>query len=289
MTYARGGALDNNAAGTADPASRPTKGDAMSFIPVVKAGKGGITHPDLTASWGKGAVLSINAEVSHYQPGGQDPHFSVTGEVRTDESRRLRDIQGGGCLHDEALRYWPEVAPIVALHGSSAKTGEPMHGSANGWYFLSGYFDGAGERYHYGNSKGHHRGEYRLPTPRECLETFAGHVRVSIEEAEQVAGRVAAIERGKCPVCDGSALANGLPCSDCKGTGAESDRRAYVRAWAAECEAMRPRWQRECLEGLAWLLQHGTPSDLRAEWFKRVPEYTGHAIQSLPLPASVQP
>ncbi len=67
--------------------------------------------------------------------------FSVQGEIHS--SRRAYELGTGnphtcGCIHDDVLRAFPHLAPIVALHLCDVETGEPMHGPANGWYRLSG-------------------------------------------------------------------------------------------------------------------------------------------------------
>jgi len=51
---------------------------------------------------------------------------------------------------------------------------------ANGWYQLAGYYGGAGETYHMGNTD-------RRPTPDECLTQFAEHVRIPVDDARVLA------------------------------------------------------------------------------------------------------
>lgn len=82
--------------------------------------------------------------------------FSVTGELYerhgtwsgAAQYRNGRDMDAAGCIHDEVLRAFPHLAPIVALHLSDPD-GVPMHADANGWYFYSGEND-AYELRHYG-------------------------------------------------------------------------------------------------------------------------------------------
>lgn len=57
-----------------------------------------------------------------------------------------------------------------------------MHAAANGWYWLAGYYGGAGERYHGGS------GDYRK-SPEDCLTIFADHVRVTTDHALYLADR----------------------------------------------------------------------------------------------------
>lgn len=245
------------------------------FWPIVRAGKGGITSADLTKQYGPGARLTIWCEVSALGNNDtQPPHFSVTGEVRI---ANKSDIQAGGCLHEEALRYWPECAHLFALHLSHATDGEPMHGEGNGWYNLAGFFQ-CGERYHRGNSDIHIGGQYRNPTPDECLRVFfSDHVRVSPDDACAIAERVrlAAIAADTpCELCGGKFLdAYGLLCANCTGDGRSSWRTRLRAAWRVECDAMRSRWAEEARAGVEWLLANAGPSDLVTEWRKRVAEH----------------
>ncbi len=99
--------------------------------------------------------------------GKQPKYFSVTA-TRYSRGR----WESGGCMHDEVLQTWPDLAPLVALHLSTAD-GVPMHAESNGWYFLAGAAGGLGEKYHGGSDK----------TPAQCLEILANHLRVSLDEA----------------------------------------------------------------------------------------------------------
>lgn len=262
------------------------------FVPLIQAGRGGITSAKLTREWGAGAVLSIHAEVSHlggpYERGeGQAPHFSVTCQVVTTESRRRRDIAGGGCLHDLALEYWPELAPIVALHLAHADDGTPMHAEGNGFYWLEGLwgpkgFGGGDSRfggpYHGGNAdiqwvdeNGQHR--YGPAPLRHALAIFADHIRVRADEAAEIADQLAQAAAGDwapCDACEDGLTAQGTPCPECVATGRLSFRKRMRKAWLAKVATMRPRWAAEAREGLRFLWEHATPPDLRDEWHKRV-------------------
>jgi len=106
-------------------------------------------------TYAPGATITVTAQAIRYG-GNRHPHFSVTGEVTTPASRRKRDSDMCGCIHDHILRFWPELAPLIALHGSNADDGEPTHGEANGFYDLAGAVEGNfNEQYHLGNSKMH--------------------------------------------------------------------------------------------------------------------------------------
>ena len=80
---------------------------------------------------GKGRLISVDASLCHH-PGNTHPYFSVTGTIYRPGAR---DIEAGGCLHDEVLTYWPELAPVVKLH-LCTDYGAPMHALENGLYFL---------------------------------------------------------------------------------------------------------------------------------------------------------
>lgn len=141
------------------------------------------TQPCPTLGYGPQATITVHAEL-HYLKGNARPYFAVGAEIWA--RPKARDCDAGGCLHDEVLQYWPQLAPVVALH-LSTDAGEPMYAEGNGWYWLAGYYGGAGERYHGGNSQGHYGGQYRCPTPEECLQIFADYVRVSGEDARALA------------------------------------------------------------------------------------------------------
>jgi hypothetical protein len=82
--------------------------------------------------------------------------FAITAEVTTAESRRRRDIQAGGCLHDDIAETFPELASLIPWHLVS--TDGPMHYLANTVYHAS-------DRGHDGKRKGE-------PTRWQTLVTF---------------------------------------------------------------------------------------------------------------------
>lgn len=61
--------------------------------------------------------------------------FAITADVVTVESRRQNDIAAGGCMHDEILQIFPELAPLIKWHLCS--TDGPMHYVANTVYHAS--------------------------------------------------------------------------------------------------------------------------------------------------------
>lgn len=137
-----------------------------------------------TLGYGSTAKIVVTAKIEQIG-GNQFAHFSVTCDIWA-KGRN----EAGGCMHREAVKYWPEIAPIVALHLSDYPSGAPMHAEANGWYWMAGALGGAGERYHGGNAECQQWNDdgtfagYRASTPDECLKIYAKHVRVPIAEAQ---------------------------------------------------------------------------------------------------------
>ena len=134
----------------------------------------------------------------HMIRGNHAPYFSL---VYTQHRKGFpNQCYSGGAGHDKILRYFPKFADLAAMHLSDID-GVPMHAAANGWYDMAGALGGAGEKYHVGNSKRNFPAtpppdkpwldyEHRLPTPGECLQFFADHVRVPIEEAREIRERM---------------------------------------------------------------------------------------------------
>lgn len=88
------------------------------------------------------------AEASTHSMGSQAPYFSLTGTIyRSKRGARAQSDASwisGGCIHDEILEAFPNLAPIEALHLADVATGEPMHAAANGWhYYRQGDYEGA--------------------------------------------------------------------------------------------------------------------------------------------------
>ena len=168
--------------------------------------------------------------------GNKHPHFSATAS----------SLDCGGCLHDKILEVWPEAQPIIALHLSNADDGEPMHAEGNGYYWLAGAVGGLGERYHGGSDK----------TVNDCLRILADHLRISLDEAEQIANKVGeaynkAFVEHKTPP-SGPTLNRLQPFRD------ELRKVATVVAknvFHDYVNAQRDRWQKEAQDGLALIQQ----------------------------------
>ena len=201
--------------------------DTAFILAAIKGRKGGrdMTHDPVLAarSFAKGhegsrVALSFRVEGGlHYLKGNNKPYFSLT---YTEHRKGFpNQCYSGGAGHDKILKYFPRFADLAALHLSDID-GVPMHAEANGWYWLSGYLGGMGEEYHGGS------GQFGK-TPEQCLEIFARHCRISIEEARALADK-----------CREAKLPNGW--------GADVHcAKASRDVWRAACEAMRPRWKAE--------------------------------------------
>ena len=80
-------------------------------------------------------VVSVRAQL--IKLGGNPlPHFSVTGEIYNPRSRRAGGdgTITGGAIHDLAVHYFPQCAPLVALHLADID-GVPMHAAENAGYW----------------------------------------------------------------------------------------------------------------------------------------------------------
>lgn len=94
--------------------------------------------PDGTPYWitGSGTMravrFDVRAELVH-RAGNDRPYFAITGEIRRTMGGGDRVIMGGA-IHDDILHYWPNLAPLVAVHLSDDR-GVPMHAAANAAYW----------------------------------------------------------------------------------------------------------------------------------------------------------
>ena len=91
------------------------------------------------AGYGKGALLSVEIRFDDECGNGHNT-FAITAEVKRPGER---DIEAGGCLHDDIAQVFPELAPLIVWHLVS--TNGPMHYIANTTY-LAGDLDCNGLR-----------------------------------------------------------------------------------------------------------------------------------------------
>jgi hypothetical protein len=114
------------------------------------------------------ARFDVRAELVHLA-GNARPYFSITGTVR-------RTVGGGdrvlafGCIHEEILHVWPDLAPLVRVHLSD-DLGVPIHAAANAAYW-------AGETKYQGRD----------------VARLADHLRVDRETAVAMAALAATID-----------------------------------------------------------------------------------------------
>lgn len=196
--------------------------------------------PVLAREWGEKSLF-ITVTAKAYTCGNNaHPHFSVTADIY--KPGKSRDPIACGCMHEEVLRYFPELNPLVDLHLSNADDGEPMHGEANGFYWLEGALGGLGSRYHGGSGDSG-------KSPEECLRIFADHCRIIMDDAE-------AIGRAVKESADAARLTVATSEQVTLRTQQEQDKAAIVAAktcWKPICDEMRPRWKSEAEAGLALL------------------------------------
>lgn len=118
----------------------------------------------------------------HHLEGNERPYFSVTADIWHGSYkpngwtgfRRFQqglEADSGGCCHEDILRAWPDLQPLVDLHLAD-DNGVPMHAVANGWYFYSG--------------KWHEHDRYDQAKGRSARTMAAQHLRV--DEAEMPFG-----------------------------------------------------------------------------------------------------
>lgn len=87
------------------------------------------------AGYGPGAFMKVS--YGFHVIGTQEPYFSITADITTPRSRRLSDIEVGGCLHEDIQRYFPELAELIPFHLSFVRDGKmiPSHYVANADYW----------------------------------------------------------------------------------------------------------------------------------------------------------
>jgi len=90
----------------------------------------------LTPMVATGRRERIQAEFgTHYISGNDHPTWSVTSTTYEVDRKGRRVDVGGGAAHEEILRHWPALAPIVQFHLHDARSGMPMHARDNGAYY----------------------------------------------------------------------------------------------------------------------------------------------------------
>ena len=78
--------------------------------------------------YGTNASISVKLRFDDSCRNGHES-FAITAEVRRPNQR---DVEAGGCLHDDIAKVFPELAPLIKWHLTS--TDGPMHYVANTCY-----------------------------------------------------------------------------------------------------------------------------------------------------------
>ena len=81
---------------------------------------------------GKGRFLFADAKL--YSLGGQAPYFIVIGATGMTRQLHSGNWESAGCIHDEILAAFPELAPVIKVHLAGAD-GAPMHALENARYW----------------------------------------------------------------------------------------------------------------------------------------------------------
>lgn len=168
---------------------------------------------------GNGETLTVTSALVHLQ-GNARPYFSCTADVTRGPGNRFAR---GGCLHEEILEHFPNLAPIVAVHLAD-DDGVPMHAAdAAYWAGMSSMApnDDYGRRTLETDDSG------RVWAPA----TLAEHLRVDTLTAREIRQHV--LES-----VPGSHL-------------------TAAAAWTAEVEALKPEWKHEADKALAIIKERG--------------------------------
>lgn len=107
----------------------------------------------------------------HMLEGNKKPYFSLTGDQMRQAKNNRWVWDMGGCLHDEILKFYPELKDLADLHLSDID-GIPMHSVENGWYWLKGGC------YVFGEWK-----DAETNGGKSTLQVLAEHLRISESEA----------------------------------------------------------------------------------------------------------
>jgi len=214
----------------------------------------------LAREYGRKNAVKITVTAEAYQLGGnRHPHFSVTADIYS--PRWPESPFACGCLHEEALKFWPKIKTIIDLHLSNADDGEPMHAVANGFYQLAGAVEGHfGERYHSGNSERHFpitpapetpwkNTEYRYPTKEEALVSCVEYLRAPLADIQLVRQQCQeAFTQGAASVATSPEVSSAAEEARTKAGNAAAKAR-----FALFIDTLRPRWKAEAEAGLELL------------------------------------
>lgn len=88
--------------------------------------------------YGAGAVIQVSIRFDD-QCKNSHNSFAITASVISDRSRRLGDIEAGGCLHEDIARVFPELASLIQWHLFDSNG--PMYYVANTVYHATNWND----------------------------------------------------------------------------------------------------------------------------------------------------
>lgn len=131
-------------------------------------------------------LIEVEAELVKLE-GNSYPYFSITGSIKKTDKRYHDPVIMCGAIHEEILRYFPHLAPLVEVH-LSAPDGQPTHAEANAryWAGLSKWADGRAM------SPRDNYGRIEIETDNEGVEwspkTLASHLQCDEKLAREVRG-----------------------------------------------------------------------------------------------------
>jgi hypothetical protein len=134
----------------------------------------------------KDLLIKVTAQLVKLE-GNDYPYFSITGDIRKTDKRYRDPVIMGGAIHDEILKYFPHLAPLVEVHLSDCD-GLPMHAEANAryWAGLSKWSDGRAM------SPRDNYGKIEIETDENGLEwspkTLTSHLQCDEKTAREVRG-----------------------------------------------------------------------------------------------------
>ena len=85
-----------------------------------------------------GTTYRIRAKYGFTKFEGQDPYWSVTGEIQRKAKNDWWMEDSSGRVHGEIAKRFPELAPAIRWHLCGVPSG-PMHYEANGLYWWEHY------------------------------------------------------------------------------------------------------------------------------------------------------
>jgi len=81
----------------------------------------------------KRLLLEVKAELVK-RSGNDYAYYSITGTISRQDKRYRDPVITGGAIHEDILKHYPDLAPLVIVH-LSAPDGLPTHAEANARYW----------------------------------------------------------------------------------------------------------------------------------------------------------